>query len=80
MQIEIKLLTQFKQYLPDPDVDGNVRSIDISDNGTVENVFKELGIPLNVPKVIMLNDRHATIDDELKEGDRVIVFPPVGGG
>ena len=80
MQIEIKLLTQFKQYLPDPDVAGNMRSIKINDCGKIEDVFLELGIPLNVPKVIMLNDRHATIEDTLKEGDRVTVFPPVGGG
>ena len=80
MQIEIKLLTQFKQYLPNPDLTGNTRSLKLDASGKIEDVFKELGIPLNVPKVIMLNDRHATIEDTLKEGDRVTVFPPVGGG
>ena len=80
MRIEIKLLTQFKEYLPDPGLAGNTRSITINGSGKIVDVFKELGIPLNVPKVIMLNDRHATIEDPLKEGDRVTVFPPVGGG
>jgi len=80
MQIEIKLLTQFKQYLPNPDLTGNTRALKINNSGKIEDVFIELGIPLNVPKVIMLNDRHATIEDTLKEGDRVTVFPPVGGG
>ena len=55
MQIEIKLLTQFKQYLPDPDVDGNVRSIKVNDSGKIGDVFKELGIPLNIPKTVSQN-------------------------
>lgn len=80
MQIEIKLLIQLKQYLPDPDLAGNVRSLEIADPATVKDVLEKMGIPLDMPKVIMLNDRQGAIDDEVVSGDRVTVFPPVGGG
>ena len=80
MRIEIRLLTQMKRYLPDPELAGDIRPIDIKPNAAVKDVFKDLGIPLDTPKVIMLNDRQGTLEDVLKAGDRVTVFPPVGGG
>ena len=69
-----------KKYLPDPDLAGDTRSLDIKNNAAVKDLFKNLGIPLDTPKVIMLNDRQGTLEDALKAGDRVTVFPPVGGG
>ncbi|MBW1700393.1 MAG: MoaD/ThiS family protein [Deltaproteobacteria bacterium] len=80
MKIEVKLLTQFKRYLPRPDLSGNNRTIEVKENATIEDVIKTLGIPIDTPKVIMQNDKQATLSDRLKEGDRVTVFPPVGGG
>jgi sulfur carrier protein ThiS len=80
MNIEVKLLTQFKQYLPNPGLPGNSRTLSIKENVSIQDVLTELGMPIDTPKVVMLNDRHGTLQDVLKEGDRVTVFPPVGGG
>ncbi len=80
MQIEIRLLVQLKGYLPDPDLAGNMRFLEIADPATVKDVLEKMGIPLGMPKVIMLNDRQGAIDDEVVAGDRVTIFPPVGGG
>jgi sulfur carrier protein ThiS len=80
MQIELKLLTVFKTYLPDPDSAGNTRIMEVQENATVEDVIVTIGMPLDTPKVVMLNDRQGTLQDVLKAGDRLTVFPPVGGG
>lgn len=80
MKIEIKLLTQMKQYLPDSDMPGNTRSVEIKDDATIREVLSVLGIPEDTPKVILLNDRQGRLDDRLNDGDRVTVLPPVGGG
>lgn len=80
MQIEIKLFTQFKQYLPEPDLAGNFRLIEIAEAATVKDVLDELGIPRDMPKVIMINKRQGTIEDGLAPFDRLTIFPPVGGG
>jgi molybdopterin converting factor small subunit len=80
MKIEIRLLTQLKQYLPDPDMAGDTQMIEADGNATIQDVMTALGIPLDMPKVIMLNEKQGKLKDELKEGDRIIVFPPVGGG
>lgn len=80
MQIEIKLLTQLKHYLPHPDSQARGRFLEIAEPATVKDVLEKLGIPLDMPKVIMINRRQGTIDDELVPLDRITIFPPVGGG
>ncbi len=80
MKIEIRLLTQLKPYLPNPDIAGDTQIIDLKNDATIKDVMMELGIPLDMPKVIMLNEKQGNLDDDLKEGDRITVFPPVGGG
>lgn len=80
MQIEIKLLTQLKQYLPRSVSTGDVQSLEIDEPATVKDVLEKLRIPLDMPKVIMINRRQGTIEDELIPLDRLTIFPPVGGG
>ena len=80
MKIEIRLLTQLKRYLPNPDIAGDTRTIDLKDDATIRDVMMALGIPLEMPKVIMLNQKQGKLEDTLNDGDRITVFPPVGGG
>ena len=80
MKIEIRLLTQLKPYLPNPDIAGDSQMIECGNGTTIKDIMMELGIPLDIPKVIMLNKKQGKLEDQLKEGDRITVFPPVGGG
>jgi sulfur carrier protein ThiS len=80
MKIKIKLLTQMKEYLPDSDLPGNTRAVEVGDGAAIRQVLSELGLPEDTPKVILLNDRQGKLDDILKEGDTITVVPPVGGG
>jgi len=80
MQIEIKLLIQLKQYLPEPDLAGSSRFLEIAEPATVKDVLEKLGIPFDMPKVIMINERQGAIDDSVAASDRLTIFPPVGGG
>jgi molybdopterin synthase sulfur carrier subunit len=80
MQIEIRLLTGFKRYLPEPDATGTTRPLEIAEPATVKDVLKELSIPVDSPKVIMINDRQGSLESLLASGDRITVFPPGGGG
>ncbi len=44
------------------------------------DVIRALGIPEKEVTLIFVNGRHAELDDLLTEGDRLALFPPVGGG
>jgi sulfur-carrier protein len=39
-----------------------------------------LAIDPAIPLIIMVNNRHAKEDHILQQGDRVAMFPPLGGG
>lgn len=52
----------------------------ISPGTTVGDVLTSFGIPEKTFKLVFINGRQAEKDSVLKAGDRVGVFPPVGGG
>ena len=41
---------------------------------------EKIGLPLEEIKIIMLNGRHAKLEQTVSDGDRVGYFPAVGGG
>jgi molybdopterin converting factor small subunit len=47
---------------------------------TVRAVLAEEGLPEAAVHIIMLNGVHAGLDSPLRDGDRLGLFPAVGGG
>lgn len=47
---------------------------------TIEKILNDEGISLKIAKIIMVNGRSQAPNFVLKNGDRVAIFPPVGGG
>ena len=47
---------------------------------TVGRVLEDLGIPESEVKVVFVNNRHASEDRVLADGDVIGIFPPIGGG
>ena len=47
---------------------------------TVGQVLDDLNIPKSEVKVVFVNNRHAGMDRELRDGDVIGLFPPIGGG
>jgi len=54
--------------------------VEAPEGATVAQVLEELEVPLKEAKIILVNGLHAKPETVLKEGDRLSVFPPVGGG
>lgn len=54
--------------------------VEAAESSTVARVLEELGVSLEAAKIILVNGRHADLETVLEEGDRLSVFPPVGGG
>ena len=46
----------------------------------VDYIIEELNIPVPDIGIIMLNSRHAEGATILKDGDRLAIFPKIGGG
>jgi sulfur-carrier protein len=47
---------------------------------TCRKVVDEIGIPEDAIRLIFINGRHASLEDQLADGDTLALFPPLGGG
>ncbi len=79
MKIEVHLFASLAKYLPE-DAINKTCTIKLSDQSTVADLIKEMKLPDQSIKLIFLNGIHASRTSELNDGDRVGIFPPVGGG
>jgi molybdopterin synthase sulfur carrier subunit len=79
MKIEIHLFASLAKYLPE-NAKNKTCIIEISDHSVISDLIKKMTIPDHAIKLIFLNGIHASRTSVLKNGDRVGIFPPVGGG
>jgi len=79
MKIEVNLYATLSRYIPDGNK-GSTHVMDVKEGTTVSELLQQLGVPASSAKLIFLDGIHSNLDAELKDGDRLGVFPPVGGG
>jgi sulfur carrier protein ThiS len=79
MKIEANLYATLARYMPNQNEKGNC-VVDIADGATVKDVLQQLNIPIDLVKLIFVDGIHASRESNLKDGSRLGVFPPVGGG
>ena len=79
MRIEVNLYATFKRYIKS-ETGANPSVIDVENGVCVKDVIQKLKIPADSVKLIFINGIHAKRDTILKDGDRLGLFPPVGGG
>lgn len=54
--------------------------LELPENSTVAYVLDQLGIPQEDVKIIFINGAHSSEEAALSDGDRLGLFPAVGGG
>ena len=74
-QIQIRLFATLRQLAPSIG-----ESLTIETGSTVADLLAELRIPEEKAKLIFINGRKGTLASVLSGGERVGLFPPVGGG
>ena len=80
MKIQLNLFASLSQFLPDQKESGFSNLLEIEEGTTVGLLLDHLKIPRDQTKIIFLNGLHAMGSNVLKEGDRLGIFPPLGGG
>lgn len=79
MRIEINLFATLAAYKPI----GRSKegwTAEVNDGFTVGDILEQFQVPPDKVKIIFVNGVHAHRHTVLSDGDRVGVFPPVGGG
>jgi molybdopterin synthase sulfur carrier subunit len=80
LKVELKLCASLGKYAPKtPGSQGTV-VIDLPEGKTIGEMLKGVKVPLESVKLVFLNGVHSDMNQPLREGDRVGVFPPVAGG
>ncbi len=79
MKVELNLFSSIARYMPDK-AQGNSWIAEVSEGTRVRELLEQLKIPTDTVKLVFLNGVHANGDEILKDGDKVGVFPPIGGG
>jgi sulfur-carrier protein len=75
IKITLKLFVTLAAYLPE-DAD----NFTVQEGTTVETLIESLNMPEDSVKLIFVNGRKQDKTYALKAGDRLGLFPPVGGG
>lgn len=79
MGVRVFLSTVLRRHVEGYDAESGL-SFEPVDHETVRSACIRLGIPVEKIKMVMVNGRGASLDDPIRDGDRVGLFPPVGGG
>jgi sulfur carrier protein ThiS len=80
MQITIRLLANYRQYLPDSRNGGPGYERQVAPGASVADLLAELPIPTTEVYTFFVNGRHAERDRALEDGDVLSIFPAAGGG
>jgi molybdopterin converting factor small subunit len=73
MQVNVKLFASLREghFIAD--------KAELKDNSHVYDVIEKYNLPYEKVAICYVNGRDADNDRELKDGDTVSLFPPVGG-
>ena len=73
--IELRLFAGLQQFNPP-----SPAAHPIKKGITIQAVLKELGLPEDKAKLLFIDGIKADLNSVLQGGERVGIFPPVGGG
>jgi molybdopterin converting factor small subunit len=77
MQVEVQLYANLRKYAPEKDP---LLLLDLDDGARVSDILRTLRIGEDVELVLLVNGRPGKKDGVLRDGDRIVMFPPVAGG
>lgn len=79
MIVTVRLSTTLRAYVEGYSPSTGLE-MELEPGVTVGDLAKKLRLPLNEIKIMMVNGRHAALEDTVSDGDRIGFFPAVGGG
>lgn len=79
MKIEVALFATLTRHLP-PGAVNRRAVIEVKDGSSIRDVLNQLGVPAELPNILLVNGRQAPENTVLKDGETLSVFPPLAGG
>lgn len=79
MAVQILLSSSLRKHIPDYNPATGVELV-IRKGMTVADICRQLDIPTELIKIVMVNGIGKSLEHTLGGNERVGLFPPVGGG
>jgi molybdopterin converting factor small subunit len=79
VKVTVQLFATFRDFLP-PHAGRSALDMDVAERGTIKTLLRELSVPDDLPRIVLVNGRYASEDHLFADGDVVSVFPPLIGG
>ena len=77
--IEVRLYASLRKYHPEPG-SSEAFTVTVDDDTRLGDLADKLNIPGEEVAISMVNGKHGEESDILQDGDRIGLFPPIGGG
>jgi molybdopterin converting factor small subunit len=77
MKVEVTLFGFLRKFSPG---ESDSFALELSEESSVGDVIKKLGMPHKEPCMIILNGRHSEEDALTTDGDEIVIMTPVEGG
>lgn len=72
--LEVRLFATFREGR------GKVVQLDAAQYPDMHSILQHLDIPPAEVAILLINGRHSNPEANVKDGDIIALFPPVGGG
>lgn len=79
MQVEVRVFAGLEMYIPGARF-GEPIYVALSPDTAGRELIRKLNIPEEQVFSFMINGVQKKLDDTMADGDRISIFPPVGGG
>jgi len=79
VRVEVQLHATLTTFLPPGSRDG-IAVLDLPETATIAELIRELAIPPDLSRIVLVNGHDVGDDTRLRAGDVVDVFPPLAGG
>jgi len=79
MQVNVLLYAGLRSYVPGK-APGEPHVVECEEGATARDALAKLGVPASASTIIIVNGERHSLDDPVKDGDRLAAFPMVGGG
>jgi molybdopterin converting factor small subunit len=79
MNITLELKSGLKKYIKKP-TNNNIIELNLKDNSRISDVVNQLSIPKEYIALVTINKKTSNLNSGLKDNDKVVFYPPIGGG
>lgn len=72
IQVQVKLFLHLRK--------NRIQTVELADDSDAADLIRQLGVPVEEVGILSINNRQATLDQQVKNGDTVYIIPHIGGG